>query len=269
MRHYLLTLILLLSCTGMFAQTDNASASSQINQIKMDTLYIYAESTNSNIEEATENARTVLATNIEDWVRQTLPNSEVSGCIGKAASKSLIIRTRRGNLHRVFVYVKKTDLITFSDNSEVILVPVNQTPPQETEEPKPDTVAVQETTDTIAVAQVPDRKEDLLSSVVSSLQSSVQQTPQSFDDFLAVTKAADIEPFLKKMMQDGAIRNYGRYDTLPEFGTCYAFIYNKEGNVVAHLRKRDKVFYNMDKEQPDALTNYSGCGIIWFQKYKK
>ena len=74
----------------------------------------------------------------------------------------------------------------------------------------------------------------------------------------------DIEPFVKNLKSRGLLAGYGKYATMPQ-GPCHLFVYNREGKVVATLRKGDGGQVNLGTLKPDDIKNYKNCGAIWFQ----
>ena len=106
-----------------FAQTA-AEVTKHINQVKRDTMYIYAETTMKDLEEAYNGARAILEMKVGEWVRAQHPKEGVELCIVKAKEHFLQLETRRGDFFRAFVYVKKSDIMPVTDKSEVTIFEV-------------------------------------------------------------------------------------------------------------------------------------------------
>ena len=100
------------------------SVTQDINKVKRDTMYIYAESTTKELSEAYNNARAILEMQVGDWVRKQHPKEEIEVCIVKAKEHFMQLDTRRGELYRAFVYVKKSDIMPVADKSEVTVLEV-------------------------------------------------------------------------------------------------------------------------------------------------
>lgn len=81
---------------------------------------------------------------------------------------------------------------------------------------------------------------------------------------LAITDFDQIKPFISDLQEKGKLLDYGKYATLPESET-YLFVYSKEGKVVAALKKNSAGQINISTGQIDDVTNYKGCGAIWFR----
>ena len=119
-RKRLLAVIAFMLCfSASFAQTDNVQK--DINRVKRDTAYIYAEATMKKIEDAIEGAKAVLELQMAEWLKsQGMSGTET--CVTKAKENIMTLQTRRGNFHRAFVYVKKSDIITFASESNVLVM---------------------------------------------------------------------------------------------------------------------------------------------------
>ena len=245
MKRLLFSLLLSAVAFPLFAQSDAASAVKQINAIKKDATYLYAEATTATWDDAYSNARALMETTIEDWVRQSYPNENIQGCIAKAGQSTLQIKTRRGNLYRAFLYVKKSEIVTFADAKDMIVVPVQQstvTEQPQPEEPKAGNPVVVEQPSELAKAEYePSAKEKR---------------------FLAITDFSDIQPFIKG---SEGIKSYGKYKKNPVSGDFYMFVFNPQGNIVAHLWSRQSKFADVSTGREADINDYKGCGGIWFK----
>ena len=109
------------------AQTnDSAQAMQQINAIKKNTDYVYAEATSPTWENAYDNAKSLLAINMEEWIKSCKGVEDVQGVIARAGNNILQVRSQRGKLFRAFLYVKKSDIIVFTDTKDVLVVPIQK-----------------------------------------------------------------------------------------------------------------------------------------------
>ena len=119
-RKRLLAVIAFMLCfSASFAQTDNVQK--DINRVKRDSAYIYAEATMKKMEDAIEGAKAVLELQVAEWLKsQGMSGTET--CVTKAKENIMTLQTRRGNFHRAFVYVKKSDIITFASESNVLVM---------------------------------------------------------------------------------------------------------------------------------------------------
>ena len=93
----LLLLFIIVGCLSANAQATN-DVVKNINKIKRDTMYIYAESTTKELGEAYNNARALLEVQVGDWVRKQFPSENIEVCIVKAKDHLMQLDTRRGEL---------------------------------------------------------------------------------------------------------------------------------------------------------------------------
>lgn len=222
------------------AQTDVATAVKQINSIKMNSDYISGESTAETEEAAKENARALLEVNIEEWIRSKQKKVEnLKGYIAKANNSILEVKTTRGSRYRVFQYVKKSDIMTFDSETEIIAAPIQQ--------------------EVFQSVITPVKEEDITVEAPGYKPSDKGQrmfTVKTFDE---------VKPFI---MQTKDIRDYGKFSNMPVSGECYLFVYNREGDISAYLMKDSRGYMNVKTGNVDSIENYKGCGAIWF-RYNK
>lgn len=107
-RILMLLFVCVLSVHMVFSQSSNTSK--QINDIKRDGQYFYAESTLETEAAAHESATLMLANFINDYVNSNnLPSDKKVAEKDLADAKSLTMK--RGPMVRVFIYVKKSDFV--------------------------------------------------------------------------------------------------------------------------------------------------------------
>ena len=232
--------------TGV-CQSDARQALVEINTIKSSPDYIYAEATTSDPKTSYNNAMDLLETYIEDWIISNCDSTEVSGCITKASKNILQIETKRGSLFRAFLYVKKSDVLTYASDKDLVVVPLGE--PKKTYP-----------TEHLDENRLPANREH------HSDTTKVSPKAYIIDDFgkkmLGIRTFDDIEQFVKQNSNG----KMGKYKTLPTAGTFYVFVYNRSGEVVSHLLYNDGSWLNILNGNADDIKNYPGCGAIWFQK---
>jgi len=87
------------------------SPSKQINQIKRDNSYLYAEATMDNADEALEVARELLMKQVLEYVDTNRKLSQSKDLLVKNVNaNSASLSMKRGPMFRIFVYVKKGDI---------------------------------------------------------------------------------------------------------------------------------------------------------------
>lgn len=237
----------MIGATSVGAQTV-ADAARSINAIKRDTTFIYAEATTGNLDTALYNAKAILEVKIRDWVREQHPNEGIEVCIAKAKEHSFDVRTRRGNLQRAFVYVRKSDILPIADRSEVVVFEVAQ----EADEATASTPAEVLSEDTQAAEPEPDT------------EPAVTLTAEE-QKMLAISDLNDLNRFVVQHREQNRLNGYGKYSTMPKDADCHIFICDTQGKVVARFRHQsDGKTYNLSTLKADAVENYR-LGAIWFQ----
>lgn len=231
--------------SSSMAQT-TSDAMRNINKVKRDTMYIYAESTTKDLSEAYNNARALLEMQVGDWVRKQHPAENIEVCIVKAKDHLMQLDTRRGNLYRAFVYVKKSDVMPVADKSEVTVFEV--APVKESGHPVAEHALIVEES---APAEI-------------ELPPVVELTPDEMQ-MRQIRSFYDVEPYIKELKSKGKLANYGKYATMPEYEDCHLFVYDKHGNISALIRKTGSKQYNLNSLKEDNIQNYKNCGAIWFQ----
>ena len=222
------------------------SVAQNINKVKRDTMYIYAESTTKDLNEAYSNARAILEMQVGEWVRKQHPSEGIELCIVKAKEHFMQLDTRRGELYRAFVYVRKSDIMPIADKSEVTVIEVAPVTKPKQVEAKP----------AIIVTEDKPRVEE--KQQVLELTSEEKQMKQ-------IRSFYDVEPYIKGLKSKGKLNAYGKYATMPENDDCHLFVYDKQGNISALLRKSGAMQYNLNTLKEDNVKNYKNCGAIWFQ----
>lgn len=259
--------ILLFICSNVMSQTETMSVVQQINQIKRSPdEYIYAEGTSKNWEEALDNAKTLLATYIEVWAKSVSLDDDVEGYITKSNEHLFEIKAMRGQLYRAFVYVKKKDMIPYTQSDKLIIVPV-----QQESEVKVSLVTIDSNEDG-GVDSKPDFSEDDSNEPIQS-DADQTETPIANNSYLPtieeqrilqVKQANQINEFIRQMQAENRIASYGKYNNMPNDQDCYLLVYDKDGNLPAHLHKINGYYFNMNTATTDNITNYKGCGAFWF-----
>lgn len=217
-----------------------------INRVKRDTMYIYAEATMKDLNEAYNGARAILEMKVGDWVRAQHPVEGIEVCIVKAKEHFIQMETRRGDFYRAFVYVNKNDIMPVADKSEVTvsdMAPVKQN------------IRPEASHAIIVTEEAPNEKKEPLAIELTSEE--VQM--------LNVKNFFEVEPYIKKLKSKGKIIECGKYATMPISEDCHLFVYDKQGNIAALLRKSGDIQYNLITLKVDNVKNYKNCGAIWFQ----
>lgn len=234
----------------------------QINAIKMDMdTYLFAESTTESWESALENAKFLLNIEIENFIKSLGLKDSVVGFVARASNKMMQLQSMRGSRYRAFIYVKKSEIVPYLAGEEVMNVPTDahsQITPFD-----PVKAAAEQ-----AAAEQAAAEQARLDSIKAAEEAARLEAAKLTDmerDMLAVTAGADIGAFVKELSNNNAIQVYGTFKDMPENTDCLLFVYNRDKEIVAYLRKTGNTYFNLQTKQTDSITNYKGCGAIWFQ----
>lgn len=224
-------LVTTLCSTGMAQTQDIREATREINKVKLDGSYIWAEGTSrKNEKDALSNALAVLNFEVQNWLK-TLDQKEVTGVVMPTNDQCMKIDTQRGSLYRTFVYVAKDQIMPLQKNEKVVVV--------EKAQPKPAKKG---------------SKEELKSEYEPIYE------PSPFEQkLLTVKKSNEMATFIK---QNG-IKRHGKYKERPEQGKYYLFVYNKQGEIPTCLMFADGILTNVATGKEDSFDNYKGCGAHW------
>ena len=246
MKRLLALLTIIISGQLLCSAQTSSDVAKNINKVKRDTMYIYAEATMKDLNEAYNGARAILEMKVGDWVRDQHPTEGIEVCIVKAKEHFVQLETRRGDFYRAFVYVKKSDIMPVADKSEVTVFEVAPVDMPNQIEAKP----------AIIVTEEDPQKEEKQQSIELTSDEKQMTLIRSF---------YDVEPYIKGLKSNGKLKAYGKYATMPLSEDCHLFIYDKQGNISALLRKSGENQFNLNTLKEDNVKNYKNCGAIWFQ----
>ena len=235
--------LLLLGTISLFAQK---SVAEQINDIKRSRSYLYGEATMKTQEEAKETALELLELEVERYAseKKKLKNAE-NVVIREIKNNVESLDMKRGTMFRVFLYVKKSDVIPINDADNTITIDREE---NVQEQPQ---LEVSGDAQPVTVTTTPSLspKEEALQRIASLIQFS---------------EARDCFVDLKSK---GIIKEYGKYSTMKDVNQSYLLIYNREGMIEAVLAPGKDIRKNIKTGKDDSLSNYSGRGALWFTMY--
>lgn len=237
----------------------------QINAIKMDMdTYLFAESTTESWESALENAKFLLNIEIENFIKSIGLKDSVVGFVARASNKMMQLQSMRGSRYRAFIYVKKSEIVPYLAGEEVMYV---STDAHSKITPFDPVKAAEEAAEKAAAEQAA-AEQARLDSIKAAEEAARLEAAKLTDlerDMLNVTSGADIQAFVKGLSNANAIVAFGKFSDMPANTNCLLFVYNRDKEIVAYLRKTGNTYFNLQTKQPDSITNYKGCGAIWFQ----
>ena len=227
------------------------SAVNQINEIKKAGNYVYAEATMLEQEQAKDGAMALLKAGIESWFKSSeLPQGTFDLSMFDYYVK--VINAKRGNQHRVFVYINKSDLTGQKEKK------TESAPTKGKDTSVAMNVQVIDLTDSVAVEASVSVNEDSQSYLLSDVEK----------EMVCIKRFDEIKPFVESLKAKDRLNRFGKYATLPQNGKFHLFIYSQTGDVVAYLLKTDDGYYNLRELTPDSIDNYKKCGSIWLEIIK-
>jgi len=245
MKQILLFSFLIILPLAICAQSTDEVAKN-INTIKRDTTYIYAEATTNNVDSAIYSAKAILEVKVSEWIRSQHPAESFDVCIAKAKEHTFDVRTRRGNFQRAFVYVNKRDILPIANRSEVVVFEVasNEETPMST-------------STKATLSEEPD-----MSGKTSQPTITLKDEEHKLATF---TNLTELNEFLVSMKKQQRLAGYGKADTMPKDIDIDICICDKQGHVVAMLRRQpDGTCVNLKTLQSDTPTNYPHAAV-WFK----
>lgn len=259
MRKRILFLCLTLAAGLLHAQDDEQQ---KINAIKSNVNYLYATGTSkTNAEEASENAKALLALEIEQWLKENA--EDVNGYAAKSREHLSQIQTQRGSLYRAFVFVKKKDVLPYYKEEEVMVVDFATTPPvvQQKEDTLSSRTTPEAVTTVVSETKIQERTEAAPPVVVK--ESPVYIPTAREKSMLEIKTFNALNEFINKGREDENIMRVGNYANLPQTGTVYVFIHNRQGEIPACIKLADGRALKLSTGKEDRIADYKGCGVIW------
>lgn len=257
-------LLLLTALTVTYSCLHAQNEQQEINEIKRSLNFIYATGTSTNsAEEASANARELLSLEIEQWLNDYV-EGDFSGYIAKSKQNVAEIKTRRGKLARAFVYVRKSDILPYNNEESVMVV---NTLEQEGTPVSVDTVTLARPgLDMSQVLSGQQTNPEIAQVTQQALSQPTFEVTANEKDMLAVRNLSQINRYIADGSKVGRVTSYGKYDSTTRlFGKSYLFIFDKNGNVMAVLRKNGQDLINLSTGADEVIANYGRCGIVWCQ----
>ncbi|WP_294606204.1 hypothetical protein [uncultured Bacteroides sp.] len=241
-------LMLLLGCLSVVgALAQSSGITKQINDIKRNGKYFYAESTMETEEEAREAATLMLANYINDYINDNNlpPENKVTE---HSLTKVQYIKGKRGTNMRVFAYVNKADYVPFESG--------------ETFESKVEPIVVPELAESeLATPEV--------SSSDVSMPLLVEWQQEALDDLLKKTNLQEAINALNRMKVDYKVKRFGTYNECKNIAECFWIILENDADksLVTILGPGTSERINFRTHQYDSLDNYfgKGKGAVWFE----
>ena len=262
MKKLLSILIMCCICQMVFALDKRLD---EINAIKKNPNYLYAESTMKSANEALKVARNLLREEIIRWTAEELGEPMDSASAHHLSREGDIMMMNRAGLKRVFVYINKEMVspsyqpIATDDKPEIVQEETKPAPEELSPKPieaKPEQVEAKDS------SLVDDQMKKVLvehfSPKPQKKQGSVIQKVMKARNFF------ELKDVMEPLKKSGEIKDYGKYLTAKDLPECYLIVYDPAGNIIAWLDKGENTRKNLKTGKADSIANYHGCGAIWF-----
>ena len=246
-RLFTLLMALLLTLPAISQESD----SKKINKIKRDSQYLYDEATMPDPQEAYEAAMELLNQRIDEYVKTKKKFKSSDNIIIKdIASKSERIQMARGERTRVFVYVKKSDIIPAENSTMRENAGKKEEEKDDTDKLKSEVTPITPTGDAI--------------SGDASLRLSVQWQQEVVDQLWGCATLIEAKALLNRQKTEYKVKRMGTQDNCRNAAECFWVVGDGSGNLVTVLGPGSTQRTNFRTLQPDALENYAGAAGIWF-----
>lgn len=258
-------LLFILSAIVLTANAQTASDAKSITAIKKSRQYIYAEVTDASEEEAYKAAKADLDAQIDKYIVDSgmLEDAKavVVSNIGTMTNKITVLR---GDMHRVFVYVKKSDIT--ASRSGVDIVNIERETDTTTVEPVVESAATEPVVTEPVVATEPAK-------TVSPTPTTVQPSAGYFSGITGVrattlatiAKATDMsgaEEILSEQYLLKNVKGYGSMGDCRSVTQSYWVVSGADG-VTILSPVRDGQRWNYKTGRTDSLDNY--VQKLWFR----
>ena len=216
--------LLFTNCYLLFGHAQNV-ATDDINAIKRDTSYIYAEATMRDAVEAKSGARSLLELKIYDWLRSRHPGENADMLVTQSRESWRDLLTRRGNYNRVFAFVRKNDILPEMEESAL----TEEELTIEEEAPVPELTADEEEMSSV----------QRFSSIEPYVKGLMEKgRVKAYGKYASLPE--DDPCYLFVYNRDGAV-------------------------VAVLRQTEDGSHFNLRDMKYDNVRNYKNCGAIWFQ----
>ena len=265
-----LFILLAVSLVSLYAL--GQSISKQINDIKRNSQYICAEATMQTEAEAYELADELLAKQISEFVSDHKSLKKATNVIVKdVAGKAEKIQMNRGAMTRVFLYVKKSDIIA-ADNTRVLVQAADSTESAVLSD-------VGETNNRIDLidesfvsqveeVEVSDSCSNVEVGYVDDLGLPFKWQEDLIKELLDCSNKTDAIELMKRLRAERKLKRYGAANTCPNPERSFWLIIDDKENVVTILGEGNSERTNFRSLTKDSLDKYSGMGAIWFTMSK-
>jgi hypothetical protein len=244
------------------------SISKQINDVKRSSKYIYAEATLETETKAYELANELLMNQISEYMAEkgSLKNAETI-VVKNVSGRAERLQMKRGTMTRVFLYVKKKDII-LADNMRVIVNNERQQKKAETNFDSPSEIEVEQV-DSIGseyemitdVDSLDVNEMNFNTAIASSYPTWQQEVIYTLIGSSSIKNALYL---IDRFRAELKIKRHGPASNCRNSAECYWIIFNDNEQVMTILGPGSDQRMNFVSFEKDTLKNYSGKTAIWF-----
>lgn len=268
----LLGLSLLLATVAVAQQT----TSKEINKIKRSTSYLYAEATMETEQDAYDVAYELLVQQIDEYIASKRKLSKAPNVLVKdLKSKSDSLTMMRGEMHRVFIYVKKSDIegvdnfvnLALDDGPQVVEDAVVEVPAEDDKES-----AETSSGEVKESAETPVAKEEVAAEapMPTPVAAEKVQNPlptwqqEAVGQLLESTDMASFRAKLNRLKAEYKVKRFGTPDKCPSVANSFWAIFDTGGRLVTILGPGENIRIDYRVMQHSSLDVYKGRTALWF-----
>lgn len=252
------------------------TTSKQINQIKRSPLYLYAEATMESETEAQSVAYELLLQQVQEYIASSKSLSAADNVLIKdVKTKGESLSMMRGEMHRVFVYVKKYDIEAVSNTVAVnnnTNTAVNL--PAQGATTTTQSTPVPTVTETPAPAQPTSQQQQQQQPAATATTTGKVESPltgwqqMAMVSLLECPDMTSVRAKLNRLKAEYKIKRYGNADNCPSATDAYWAIFDGSGKLVTILGPGTTQRIDYKNMQYSSLSEYKGMNALWFNLAK-
>lgn len=237
-----LTALAFIFVLSVFSQE---SDSKRINSIKRNNQYLYAEATMKDTQEAYETALELLKGYIDEYAQSKRKLESADNLIIRnVETNSQRINMKRGEMTRVFVYVKKSDILP-AENPIII------------ENSSSEDVGEVAPAEVTPITEAPTDGD-------TSLKLPIAWQQQVIDELLECKDLTKAKALLNRMKSEYKIKRSGIRANCRNQADCFWVVGDSDNNLITVLGPGSGQRTNFKSLQKDSLENYHNEMDIWF-----
>ena len=237
---------------AVFGQNTSADIKKQINKIKKSRMYLSAEATLANEDEALKTANELLVVEINDWVKSKRNSDEVKQIVLQDISScSDKMNMKRGTNVRAFVYVKKSDIVLIKGDGQIVL---------SNNEKGNDLQALSDISEPMKIENektVSTKKDEIE-------QIKPNQSEITLSNLIEIKSMKEIKIAFNELKKKDAI-SYGSYPSEGLPHSHYLLFYTRTGVIKTIVEVKENSLTDLNSKQKVKLSDYSGYGVYWFE----